>query len=809
MFLSRWLLGSLCLILLPLGGARAQVLIQGTITDAETGEPLAAATIQEAGTYNGTITNAEGRYELQVSALPATVQVRFIGYNSVQRSLTPSSATQQDFRLEPVTYQLETVVITDENPAIRIMREVIERKKAWRERLESYEAEAYNRFTMANDTGIVSIMETLTQAFWDHERGTREVLKSKRLTSNMHMVDELPAAVFVANLYDDNLDIAGYNLRGVTHPDALDHYRFALVGQRYLDDQIVYDIEVAPKNKLKTGFQGRLSVLGEQYALIDVELEPSEAFLFPPPIQEFGVVYRQQFSNYGGDIWLPVDFRADMAIKVGMSAILSFPTFHIEQVSRFTNYDVNVSVPDTLYATEEYLRVDSVAVAADTLLSRPGVSVPLSRLEQQAYASIDSSLTLDKAYAPTGAMARFVKTSVNMNGEDVSSADEPNSNRRLSLPFEADLEPELWYNRVDELHAGLGGIITLQDRLELGANIGYSTGLDDGNEWSYGGEARFFFGENQQASLHAGYEAKTALHYFSNRYGRLVNSIYTVLGGDDYFDYYRNERFFAQAGYTFRDLDLSATASFNDEDHASLPQTTSFDLVGADPLRNNPAIPEGNLRSVGLRLTHGDGFSPFQLFGQNRIEVAVEHSSDALGSDFDFTTFRGSIDWRFPTLGQRRLIPNTLELRLVAGGSSGDVPRQRLGMVDGSMGAYRPFGVLHTRTGTPYQGDRHAGVFWEHNFRTLPFELLELRGLARRGYSVIVFGGHARTWLDPQPSFDDALDLDAGPAPYVSDGWHHEVGVSLSGLFGIFRVDVAKRLDADGFTVGIGAARLF
>src|SRR5690606_26803248 len=179
----------------------------------------------------------------------------------------------------------------------------------------------------------------------------------------------------------------------------------------------------------------------------------------------------------------------------------------------------------------------------------------------------------------------------------------------------------------------------------------------------------------------------------------------------------------------------------------------------------------------------------------------------ALGSDFGFTTFATAIDWRFATFGRRRLIPNTLELRLVAGASTGDVPRQRLGIVDGSMGVYRPFGVLHTRTGVPYQGDRHAGLFWEHNFRTVPFELLELRRLARKGYSLIVFGGHARTWLDREPP--EELSLDAGPAPYVADGWHHEVRVSLSGILILFRVVEAKLLGADGSTVGIGATRMF
>ena len=41
--------------------------------------------------------------------------------------------------------------------------------------------------------------------------------------------------------------------------------------------------------------------------------------MFPPPIQEFGLWYRQQFSNFGGDFWLPVDVRIQGNIKFWFS----------------------------------------------------------------------------------------------------------------------------------------------------------------------------------------------------------------------------------------------------------------------------------------------------------------------------------------------------------------------------------------------------------------------------------------------------------------------------------------------------------
>ena len=50
--------------------------IQGTVTDASTGEPLPAATVHVLGTYDGTISNTEGKYVLSLRFLPAVVEVR-------------------------------------------------------------------------------------------------------------------------------------------------------------------------------------------------------------------------------------------------------------------------------------------------------------------------------------------------------------------------------------------------------------------------------------------------------------------------------------------------------------------------------------------------------------------------------------------------------------------------------------------------------------------------------------------------------------------------------------------------------------
>lgn len=788
------------LLFLPLKDVLAQKLVHGRVLDATTGETLPAANIQIEGTYQGTISNAEGAYELRIDTLPATLVVRYIGFETTRLEVTAASGERQDLRLQPVTYELEGVVVTGEDPAIRIMREVIQRKQVWRAALETYQTEAYNRFTLANDTGIVSIIETFTDTYWDHKRGMKETLKARRETANFNLESALPAAFFVTNLYDDDIEVGGYMLIGVTHPDALKHYHFTLEGTRYRDDQLVYDIAVRPKNKLKSAFVGRVSVLDGDYALLEVELEPGEAFLFPPPIDRFEVTYRQQFSNFGKAFWLPVDFRSDIVIDVGLAGLLTFPTIHVDQVSRFTDYQVNVPLPDSLYADDDYLAVDSVAVKSDTLLASRGVSVPLSEREQIAYAGIDSTMGLDKAFKPTGLLARFGELNIRMGDKDDAVATDGEGGFLNGVDF----NPELWYNRVDGAHLGLSAKIGLGESLTVGGGGGYNSGLGGSEQWSYQGQLRFETGDATEYFAEVGYEAGTLLRYDSPLYNRFVNGVAVLLGGADYFDYFRKEGFQAKAGITLERPQVSLQAGFHAEQHTSLARTTNYDLLGTHPLRINPAVREGDLQSLSATLTYGDTFNPLGLFGQNRIALTVEHSDpDLFGGDFTFTRYDVTADVRLPTLFRRRLVTNSLDVRLTAGTSSGDLPPQRFGIVDGSLGFYSPFGGLRTLDGIPYEGDQYAALYWEHNFRTVPFELLGLRRLAEDGYNLIVFGGHGRTWLS-----DDAR-AELNYPLRVPDDFHHEVGVSFSGIFRILRLDVAARLDEPGFAVGVSAARIF
>lgn len=183
------LLGLCFTIVLLTASSQAQNVISGKVVDAQTLEPLAAAHIIIKDTYKGTIANADGEFTLSVSEFPSTIVVRYLGYKTNEITIQEGHQDPLDFLMEEAFLEMQEITVTGEDPAISIMKEVIRRKQIWRENLKNYTVDAYSRQQLKTDTSIVSITESISQAYWDKELGNREILKSRRQTANIEGSD--------------------------------------------------------------------------------------------------------------------------------------------------------------------------------------------------------------------------------------------------------------------------------------------------------------------------------------------------------------------------------------------------------------------------------------------------------------------------------------------------------------------------------------------------------------------------------------------------------------------------------------------
>lgn len=805
-FILSWFL-----LLLSVAPAYAQTNISGKIADSKTGEGLPAAHIIIEGTYTGTIANEDGEFTLTVKEFPATIVVRYIGYETQKKTLSQNPNGYVDFLLNVSVAEMEQLVVTTENPAIRIMKEVIARKKIWRAKLNTYRADAYSRQQLLKDTTIISISESVSEVFWDKKLGPREVLKSRRQTANIEGADNFAGVSYLPNFYDDQLDIAGFDLVGITDERALKYYNFELINYTSIDDKIVFEIKVEPRRKLQPLFEGTIFVQDEDFALLSVKLKPNNVVVFPPPVQDFNMYYEQQFSNFGGDFWLPVDVRMEGLVEVGIVG-LRFPPIGFHLISKINDYQVNIQLPDSLYKSNSLFSIDSTSInKVDSVFRNSVTPVPLSSKEETAYLTLDSTATLEKAFKPKGFLARFIDMGDDDNGSgnDVQVGSSNNNRNRNNQSYEPsalrrffyDISPSGRFNRVDVFNIGLRHQKRYFDRrlssdLDLGYSFGYEAPTYSArlNWWPLKNTRRFV--------LSAKYFADTQTSYYSDLYKTPLVSVLPLLGYDDYFNHYRSAGIQISTGFRPNKSWFTYRLHYNFEEHRSINFKTSYDILGQDNTqRLNPLIEDGTLSAIRLQLTNGDLANNFGVIELNGFNLNIEQSASLIGSDWNYSRFTINLNKRFNTFYKKRFFPNALDLRLNAGTYLGDLPVQKNGALDASFGYITPFGAFKSKKYIPYQGASYFALNAEHNFRSVPLEMLGWRKAPQTGLSIIAFGGVGKVW-NPSTKVGQF-----GIAH--SDQFHLEVGGSISNIFNLFRFDLAFRIDDPGFYPGISVARLF
>lgn len=124
--------GLLLLILLPFyslfSSVSAQITLKGKVQDQDTGDGLVGVTVVVKGTQTGALSQADGSFELKVSALPVTLVFSYIGYAQTEMEVQQASG--------PLTVKLKTEALEMEAVEIRGQR-IDEKKKSFALTVES------------------------------------------------------------------------------------------------------------------------------------------------------------------------------------------------------------------------------------------------------------------------------------------------------------------------------------------------------------------------------------------------------------------------------------------------------------------------------------------------------------------------------------------------------------------------------------------------------------------------------------------------------------------------------------------------
>lgn len=748
-------------------------ILYGLVRDVTSLELLAAANIRIEGTTRGTITNAEGLYRLSLSAGRYTIIFSFIGYKSDTIDIHLDRDYRKDIFLHPIPIQLEEVVVTDEDPAYAIMRKVIEQKQRWKEALSSYQLEAFTRQIMRRDTSIASISESYTTGFWQRGDTLREIIKQKRQTENIPMSQNYAAVGGIANFYDDEIRFSGYTFIGPTAKSAFEYYQFRLEQTREREGIPVYTIRIIPTSRITPLFSGTLTVIGDVYALIGVDVTPNEVYGFPF-VSDVKVQYAQQFSLYEDFYWMPVDIRVSGKFQIGIGG-LKFPAIGFEQVSSIYEYRINAEIPDTM-RLKPRRTVAAEAEKYDSLFWSEREVLPLTEEEKMAYTTLDSTQTITKQFAPSGPLMA------------------------LSLPSGSFLNYfDFRFNRVEGLFLGLDVSVDKPFRwLKTTVSTGY--GLSD-KKMKYRLGAEVFADSIRKYSLGAEYYHRFSHFHEEGVFISLVMAASSLFYKNDLADYY-----YANGWKLWASMKPHSQVwlrlNYRQEEHQSAPRNTDYSFFYRKRhYRSNPLVEEGKWRGLVLELRFGNEPIPLNIMYQDYLEVEIENTSrDIFGSDFAYTRAMVRGELHVPTFLKRNLFPPIMSLRWAFGLSGGELPPQRMYSLESRSRGLGTSGFLHGIRPKEFAGEQFMMLKVEQNFRSIPFLLLNIPFLYKDFIELIVHGSVARAW-------SRAARNNTYAKP--TDGWYSEAGIGISRILGLFRIDVTRRFFLpSGYYYSISLARL-
>ncbi|MCX6120575.1 MAG: DUF5686 family protein [Ignavibacteriales bacterium] len=771
------------LILIGVSTALSQqsFVIHGKVVDAVENEPLPSATIRIAGSMLGTITNREGDFRFALRDSLVTLVVSYVGHTSDTVIITDRGAHRLLIRLQPNAIQVAEMVVTGEDPAYQIIRYAIESKKKWMKRLTSYEGKAFNRLVIRAQDSIAAITESYSTLYWRSDDSLREIVTQQKQTGNLPKSMQAVRVGHIINFNDDEITMGGFQFTGPTAPDAFDLYDYKLRSTRRMDDFEVYEIEVIPKSRINPLFKGMIEIAERTYAVIEADLEPNEAY-GPPFIYFLKSHYKQSFRFFNSSVWLPVHYRFEANMELRIMGI-KFPPIGVERDVVIYDYRVNPELPDSI-RTISKTAVDSSAKKIDSTFWATHDVLPLTMEQDSAYHKLDSTQTLEKQFAPSGAMMSFMNA---MTTGVLSYLD-------------------LTFNRVEAWHLGFS---KTADSLtsDLGVRGGVAYGTAD-ERWKWHAGATLSFGDTVSRTTAFGAAAITMsnrrwsisldmydqleefpLVLMKDRFFNIFNGLFAHA---DAYDYYRAHGVKTTVTYLPADCWRFSLAELS-ENQQSLAKHTEYSFFNRSEMYpDNPSIIDGRMNSFTLNARYATTEMPGITRNSFSASTVVEYSDPSLRSDYSFTQFHLKLRSKISTMNYNLLFPPSLTVIVNAGTTAGQLPPQRYFSLASNVLFVGEQGTLRGVESREYYGDRYALASIEYNFRRAPFALTGIKALYESKLEFIVIGSVARSWLT-----DEALRTPQFPVK-DTDGWYYEAGIGVSNIFDFFRLDLSYRFTQPG-----------
>jgi len=339
--------------------------VTGKVTD-EKGAPVPFVTVYIEGTTNGTTTNSEGNYRIELPDGFHTIVFRYVGYKTEIRPVTVSNETKLDIILKRVVFQLgEAQIDGNEDPAYRIMRLARSRRKFYRNQVREYSCKVYVKgvnhvknlpkrilgqsldISGLDETrsGIVYLSESLSELHFKAPDKTKERVIASKVSGNSQGFTWNNATSINFNFYDRSYNLEGLsdrNLVSPLSPSANMYYRYIYRGFYVEDSIIVNKIELKPRVKGVPLFQGHIFIQENTWRIhgADVFLTKNAGIDFVDTVR-----LKVDFIPLTKDLWMKGNLSFELAFNVKLFKVKGWGAF----TSVFSDYSIREYIRDTTF----------------------------------------------------------------------------------------------------------------------------------------------------------------------------------------------------------------------------------------------------------------------------------------------------------------------------------------------------------------------------------------------------------------------------------------------------------------------------
>jgi hypothetical protein len=330
--------------------------VKGTITDAETKQGLAYASIYIKETGTGTTSNEHGYYEIQLPAGRYEIVFQFLGFETTSRIVTINDEfVSLDVILKPQATILPTFTVdgNNEDPAYTIMRKTIAKAKFHTQQLDHYTAKVYIKGTgkiidypwiakkQIEKEGIkkgqVFVSESISKITYTRPNKFEEQVISIRSDGDNN--GSSPNQYIFGSFYEPEIAETISPLS----PKAFSYYKFEYLGSFRDRDYEISTIKVIPRSKGDNVVDGVINIVEDWWSIHSLDLNT----------YKMGIRFhmKSMFAPIQDKAWMPVTHQFHVDGKV-----LGFE-FNYKYLASVSDYTITLN-PALIIAPQQMDIID-------------------------------------------------------------------------------------------------------------------------------------------------------------------------------------------------------------------------------------------------------------------------------------------------------------------------------------------------------------------------------------------------------------------------------------------------------------------